>query len=127
MADFAYITKGFHEVEAAFTETAFRVDPVVGKALRQLAKPVQRSAQDLAVANMSNIGTGSSSWSRMRVGRKRVEVYVVEKQHSQGGDPRSGFLPRIMDTALRPALEMHRGEIHAGVDAALALMLKENF
>jgi hypothetical protein len=122
------IVHGVKELEASFIKTAGTVDPVVGKALRELAKPVQSSAQELSVVNVSQIQEGAKDWSRMKIGRKRTMVYVAERQKTTGlGTPRPNLLPLMMDRALRPALQQHKGAIDAGVALQIELMLRREF
>lgn len=128
MANFDVIVHGAKEVEKAFADVATKVDPAIGKALREIAKPVQQDAQNLSVAAFSQIGTGAGSWSRMRIGRKRVSVYVAERQHGHhGAGTRPNFYPRMMNEAMLPALERHRGEITAAVALAVEKINREEF
>jgi hypothetical protein len=121
MANFEVIVHGAKEVEKAFADVAVKVDPAIGSALRAIAKPVQTDAQTLSMAAMSQIGSSPRSWSRMRIGRKRFGVYVAERQHGSGGATRANLYPRMMNEAMLPALERHRGEINA----ALALTIEK--
>ena len=117
MSGFNVIVRGAHELEAAFEDVKVKVDPTVGKTLSSMGRQVRQTAQQLAVANVRNIGP---NWSQMKSGRKRVGVYVAEKQHRAGGWPRPNLANLLMARALMPAVKQREAEIVAAVDIALA-------
>src|SRR5215471_4305708 len=95
-----FVVHGTREVEKAFANVAVKVDPALGAQLRAIAKPVQQDAQNLAVANIRNIGP---NWSKMKIGRRRLNVYVAERQHGKSGQTRANLFGLLMDRALVPA------------------------
>jgi hypothetical protein len=117
------IVRGIHELETAFANTAVRVDPVLGKALRELAKPVQQQAQSLA------LGTGNVGpvWSRMRIGRRRLDVFIAEKERGSkvSWRKRPNLFPLLMSHALNPALEQNRAAIQMGAEKVIANLCRE--
>lgn len=123
--EFRTVVHGTREVTKAFEDVKTKVDPAIGKALRNIAKPVQMEAQNRAVSNFSNIGSGGRSWSRMRIGRKRIAIYVAEKQHSSGGSPRPSFVSGLYDTAMKPALEAHKAAVALEIERAIEKITKE--
>jgi len=121
---FHLVVKGVEDVNKAFTKISTKVDPAIGKELREIAKPVQQTAQSLAVANISQVGGSGRSWSRMRIGRKKVMVYVAERQHGSGGSPRPNFFPLIMREALEPALDTHRSAVRMAISNVLDKLIR---
>ncbi len=119
MAAFKVIVHGARELEAAFEEVKVRVDPDVGKTLSAAGRVVRDAAQDLAVANISNIG---GPWSRMKSGRRGTMVYVAGKQHSSGGSPRPNLSPLLFNQALLPAARANDENTTRAVEAALQLL-----
>lgn len=119
---FSVVTHGFGELESALEDVKVKVDPAVGKALRAAAKPVQQTAQQMAVDNIRNIGV---PWDQMKIGRKRLGVYVAEKQKKHGGaGGRPNLSQLLMSRALVPALNAHRAEVTASVRAVIDMLCR---
>ncbi len=105
----------------------------IRKVERQVAEPVKREAQELAVREISRIGT---PWSTMRIGITQKVVYVAPKQ--RGNKARRAtvsqarrradqkFATRLMDRAMEPALEHNRAEIELAMEEAIDKMA-DNF
>jgi 16S rRNA U516 pseudouridylate synthase RsuA-like enzyme len=89
----------------------------------EVAEPVARDAQSLALAKISRMAA-SPRWSMMRVGVTRTSVYVAPKKRgvtTRGADPRRrpNLADLMMDRAMQPALEQNEHEIEAAVEHAL--------
>jgi len=84
--------------------------------LRSVAEPVRQTAEQLAVANLPNIGP---AWSRMRIGITTSVVYVAPRTRRKAGSPRPNLAQLLMDKSMQPALDQHE----AGIESALEVML----
>lgn len=116
--------QGLHELQAALAKADRQTRLGVRGALRQVAEPVQRGAEELARANISRIGR---KWSKMRVGVTQNLVYVAPRQrgHRGGRGPASRyrsdqlFADRLMDRAMQPALDRYASGIEARFEGFL--------
>ena len=84
--------------------------------LRSVAEPVRQTAEQLAVANLPNIGP---AWSRMRIGITTSVVYVAPRTRRKLGSPRPNLAQLLMDRSMQPALDQHE----QGIESALEVML----
>lgn len=84
---------------------------------RDVAEPVRSTAEGMAITRIRGIArTANPKWHGMRIGITRSLVYVAPKQRGRltRKDParyRRGtrFADLLMDLAMDPALEQHRG------------------
>ncbi len=105
----------------------------IRKAERQVAEPVAREAEQLAVRQISHIGV---PWSRMRIGITQKLVYVAPKQRGSKArrarvtDARrkadKKFARRLAVEAMHPAEERHRERTRAEFQNVLDTMA-DNF
>lgn len=85
--------------------------------MRQTARPVAVTAEELATREIPNIG---KKWPKMRVGVTTRVVYVAPRQK---GVKRRGDQPRrrpnladlLMGRAMQPSLELHRPHFESSV------------
>src|SRR5262245_26790821 len=92
--------------------------------LRNVARPVQQDAEQLATTRIRSMPR-SPQWARMRVGITRREVYVVPRQkgvRGQGPKARPKFATEMYYRAMQPALQRNRGEIVRRFEEALNRM-----
>jgi hypothetical protein len=121
--------RGLHELQASlkYADRSLRLG--VRSGLRQVAEPVQRGAEELAMSEIKRMPR-SPKWSKMRVGITRDLVYIAPRQKGTRGrgDPRwrrgqgfahPPFSDILMDRAMEPALERHAGEIEARFEELL--------
>lgn len=91
--------------------------------LRDVARPVQQTAQSLALATISGMPR-SPRWAAMRIGVTRNLIYVAPRQKGTRGRrrrrPNLGDL--LMSRAMEPALEQHRANVEHGFERALDRM-----
>ncbi len=113
MATGAVQVKGYRELDRAFGELAKDLKRDNRKALRVVAEPVRRTAENLAVGNISNIG---SHWSRMRLGVTARAVYLAPTSRRAGGSPRANLADLLMDKSMQPALDENEALIVAGLE-----------
>ncbi len=77
----------------------------IRKVERQVAEPVKRDAEELAVREISHIGT---EWSRMRIGLTQKLVYVAPKQRRKRGSPRPNLAGLLLKKSMIPAAKKNR-------------------
>lgn len=118
---------GAREVEHAFREVEVRTDRQLADEMKKLAEPIQKDAEARALAAMSNIASGRADWSRMKLGRRRLNIYIAEKQKSRGGPGRGNVLPTLMDQALRPAVNSGKGDVVRGMEKTLEHIINQVF
>jgi hypothetical protein len=117
------VVHGVKETIAAFEDVKVRVDPATGKALTAAAVPIRKTAEELAVEKIANIGP---QWSRFKVGRKRTGVYIAERQkRSSQGSPRPNLSNLLMSRALIPAFQLHEAEALIAVREVIDTLCKE--
>jgi len=95
-------------------------------ALKSAGEPVRRTAETLAVANISRVGI---PWSRMRLGITRHTVYVAPvergvKSRTLRGRRRPGFKTKLLDEAMAPALVQQSDKVAQEVEDAVRDMGK---
>ena len=114
--------RGFHQLQAALAKADKQTRLGVRAGLRQVAKPVQDGAEQLARSEIRKVGP---RWSKMRVGITRDLVYVAPRQRGVKNrnptDPRRRpkFGTLLMEKAMEPALEAHAGEIEGRFEEML--------
>ncbi len=119
----AILVKGLRDLNRALKHADRDTRLGIRKVERQVAEPVRVEAQELAVREISHIGT---EWSRMRIGVTQKLVYVAPKQRRKRGTPRPNLAGLLMTKAMEPALERHRTEIERNMEQALDEMA-DNF
>ena len=115
--------RGMRELSRAFAYADRDSRRELRAAFREVAEPVARDAESLAVARIRRMPL-SPRWSLMRVGVTRTAVYVAPKQRGvkvRGPDPRKrrNLADLMMDRAMEPALEQNQHEIEVAVEHAL--------
>jgi hypothetical protein len=91
--------------------------------LKAVAEPVRAAAEQMASANIANIGP---TWSRMRVGVTSSLVYVAPKSKRRGGSPRGNLAGLLSEKAMQPALEENEPVIEAALEAMLDRLGEKN-
>lgn len=105
--------EGLRELNIALRKADRQTRLGIRGGLRQVAEPVQRGAEDLAMSEIPGMAR-SPRWSRMRIGITRDLVYVAPRERgTRGKGPRHrpNLAPLLMDRAMQPALDQHIGEI----------------
>ena len=115
--------RGLRELNRAFSQASRDARKFVRAAEREIAEPVRRDAQELAVREISHIGT---EWSQMRIGITQRLIYVAPKQRRKGGSPRTNVAVLLMNKAMQPALEKNRSRLETRIDHALDIVA-DNF
>lgn len=113
--------RGLTDLQRAFKVAAPMAQRELRKALRQVAEPVKRDAEQLARANISRIG---QPWSQMRVGITQKVVYVAPKQRGVKSRTdrrfrRPNLFELLMGRSLEPALQQNEARVEASVQVAL--------
>lgn len=113
---------GIREMHRAFAATDKHLVGALREALEEVAEPIRRDAERLAVSEIRNM-PASLRWGRMRVGvsTKNAVVYVapVERGVKAGPRKRRNLAPLLMDRAMQPALDRHKDKVAAALDEAL--------
>lgn len=109
---FEVIWKGVRELRAAFEDTAVKVDPELGKALRAAAEPVKADVKRRAS------GYSALTVAGVRIRRKGTMVRVEQGQRKTTGFHRSygAFQQRNF---FDPALADNQNEVIAATRAAM--------
>ena len=113
--------ENLHDLQAGFAKLERDTRLEFRQGLRQVAEPVQRGAEQLAMSEIRNM-SNSPRWSRMRVGVTRDLVYVAPRERGQrgrGGRHRPNLANLLMDRAMEPALEQHASEVEARFETLL--------
>lgn len=110
--------QGFRELQLAFKLADRALAKELRTTLREVVEPIRVDAENLAESRIPRIGL---PWSRMRIGTTLTSVYLAPKQ--RGSRIRSRRRPNLAELLLgrsmEPALDRHRQEVIAGVDAML--------
>jgi hypothetical protein len=119
--------RGLRQLSAAFSKADRDVRLGWRHGLRDIAEPVRRDAEQLAVQEISHIGR---RWWRMRTGVTRRVVYVAPRQRGikATGDrrrARPNLADLLMDKAMEPSLHAHEPEIENAVDRLLDRMAND--
>ncbi len=109
---------GLRDLNRALARTSKDVRLGVRKELREVAEPIRSEAEDLAKRRIRNIGP---NWSRMRVGVTQDLVYIAPRQRGVKSGPRRrpNLAVRLMEDAMRPALNRHAHEVEKDLDEML--------
>ena len=119
---FKVITHGFRELEEALTKVVIEVDPVLSKALRSLAEPVKKEAQQ-AASGWSAAGVGQSKTAGgFRIRRRQLNIRV-EQGLSKTTGQHGNYGGVQMRHFLEPALSTHTAEIGAGADRVIGKLV----
>jgi hypothetical protein len=116
-----YIT-GLREISGAYGKLERETRLGMRAKAREIAAPVQHTAEALAQAKITRIGR---RWFKMRIGVTRTLIYVAPRQRGvkgRGPDPRrrgQQFANLLMDKAMEPALEQNEAKIEHAVDELL--------
>jgi hypothetical protein len=100
--------RGLRELDRAFTQISRDVKRGIRKELRDAGAPVRSRAEQLAVAEIRNIG---GRWSGMRIGVTSRTVYVAPRPRRSGGSPRPNLAGLLLNRAMQPALDEQRDEV----------------
>ncbi len=96
------VVTGLRELQRDLGRYAKDVKKEVRKELQTVAEPIRAKAQNLAAANIRNIGP---TWERMRIGVISSGVYLAPKSRRRGGSPRPNLAPLLLDDAMQPAVD----------------------
>lgn len=110
---------GLRELNRAFARYGAEEKKALQASLKAAGEPVRTRAEDLAAANITNIGP---DWSQMRVGATTKVVYVAPKRRRNPNLRRPNLAPLLMDSALSPALEETEPEVVALVGGVLDML-----
>lgn len=114
---------GLKEVRRAFAEIDRDLTKTVRKAILIAAVPVRLTAEQLALSEITNIG---SRWYRMRVGATATlsEVYIVPASRRRRGSPRRNLGPLLIEKAMDPAAKQHELMIEETVTKAFDYLVR---
>lgn len=120
------VVKGYRELDRAFRNVSKDVSRTQRAALKVVAEPARAAAEQLAVGNITNIG---SHWSRMRLGVLARGVYLAPtSRRTSGGSPRPNLAPLLMDRAMQPAVDQNEDKIIIGLEHWLdGIAIKNGF
>lgn len=112
---------GLADLHRALAKAERDVRLGVRKELRQVAEPVRADAEDLAGAEIRNIGP---AWQRMRTGVTSKAVYVAPRQRSRASrvNPRArrpNLAPLLMGRAMEPALSRNQATVERELEQML--------
>ena len=109
--------EGLRELTRTFNQAPKDVKKAYRAELRSVARPVQATAEGLALSEVRNIGP---AWSQFRIGVTQKLVYVAPKQKSRRGRRSRPNLARLLaDRVTGPALEKNRHRIEHDFDRML--------
>jgi hypothetical protein len=112
--------RGLRDVSTAYSKLERDTRAGLRTGLRDIAEPVQHTAEALSQARIARIGR---KWWKMRVGVTRTVVYVAPRQrgvNGRGGPRRRPNLADLlMDRAMEPALEQNEANVEQAVDRLL--------
>lgn len=112
--------RGLRETSAAYSKLERETNAGLRGGLRDIAEPVQRTAEALSQARIVRIGR---KWWKMRVGVTRTVVYVAPGNRGvrRHDDPRrrEKFAGLLMEKAMEPALKQNEAKVERAVDRLL--------
>ncbi|TMQ03786.1 MAG: hypothetical protein E6J91_45795 [Deltaproteobacteria bacterium] len=114
----AVVVRGQRELSRAFAKADRETRLEWRRTLRQLAEPVRSDAEQLALQTIRNMPK-SPKWARMRTGVTQKLVYVAPRQkgtRGRGRGRRPNLADLLMDRAMQPALDRHRGDVERAVE-----------
>jgi hypothetical protein len=115
------VVEGYRPFMAALAKADRDVRLGVRTELRDVARPVQQTAQALALSRIRQMPQ-SPKWAGMRIGITRNLVYVAPRQKgSRGRGPRRrpNLANLLMARAMEPALERNAARVEAGFEQML--------
>jgi hypothetical protein len=115
------VVKGYRELLRADARATKETKLGVRRELREVAEPVRRDAQSLALSEIRNMPV-TPAWAVMRVGITRRAVYVAPKQkgsRGRGPNRRPNLANLLMDRAMARALAQDSGQVQAGFEHLL--------
>jgi hypothetical protein len=114
----AVLVRGERELSRAFAKADRDTRLRWRRTLRELAEPVRSDAEQLALQTIRNMAS-SPKWARMRTGVTQKMVYVAPRQRGvrgRGPKRRGNLADLLMDRAMQPALDRHRGDVERAVE-----------
>lgn len=116
----AVAVRGLRELNRTFRQAPRDVNRAYRNELRSVGEPVRLTAETLASSTIRRI---TPAWARMRTGVTTRLVYVAPRQRGVRGRDQRRRRPNLgtllMDRAMQPALEQHRGRIETDFDQML--------
>lgn len=114
--------KGYKDLSKAFTKADRAIKGEMEDALEDVAEPIRRGAEALAVTQVRNIGP---RWGLMRTRVIRSGIYVAPRERGrrsrrEAGRRRPNLAGLLMDRAMQPALDANVTEVEHRFDDALA-------
>jgi hypothetical protein len=118
------VVEGYQDLQRALKRADRDIRLGMRKELREVAGPVQATAERNAVDRIRNIGV---EWPRMRIGITQKSVYVAPAQRGVGSratpgqrtKKRPNLAPLLMDRAMQPALDQHQEQIMRDLERML--------
>lgn len=113
------VVKGVRELQRAFRKIDRDAEKEFTKALKKAGEPTRRDAESLAGSNIRNV---TVTWSRIRLGARRGEVYIAPRARRRGGSPRPNFGKLLLVEAMEPAVEKNADRIRNHLEDALDML-----
>lgn len=108
--------EGLRELSRAFNHMSRDLNRELRAELKEVAEPVRRSAENMARANIPNIGP---RWSRMKIGVTQKTVYIAPKSRRRRGTPRKNLAGLLVKQAMLPARNQNEAAVVRGVERML--------
>lgn len=110
--------RGLRDLNKAFAQADKDARRFVRAAEREIAEPVRKAAEQLAVTEISHIGP---AWSQMRIGVTQKVIYVAPKKRGtrDASLRRPNLAGLLMNKAMQPALDQNADRIEAAIEHAL--------
>lgn len=118
-ASTAVSVRGLRELNQAFARADKDTRKFVREAEKEVAEPIRVTAEHMAATNIRKIG---QRWPQMRIGVTTKVVYVAPKSKGRKGSKRKNLAGLLMDKAMQPALDRHRGRVEHDLEKALDKM-----
>lgn len=117
----AVVLRGQRELLAALAKADRDTRLGVRRELRDVAEPVRRDAQALALSTIRRM-PASSRWAGMRIGVTQKLVYIAPRQKGTRGR-RKGSRPNLADLlmgrAMQPGLARHEHDLEHRLETFL--------
>ncbi len=111
---------GLRELNRTWKAMGKDVQKNARNTLKEVGEPVRQAAEQLALAEIRNIG---DRWSQMRLGVTTKLVYVAPKARTRGaGTPRPNLAGLLLQRAMLPAVERNEQNVVAGLERMLDRM-----
>ena len=104
---------GLRELNRSFALISDELKAQTVDQLEHAAEPARSHAEELAVANIRNIGP---VWSRVKSGVTVTSVYIAPQARRHGGSPRPNLAGLLMRRSLLPGAEDSMPEIEERLD-----------